>query len=107
MQTLHLAEDQFPKLLNQNDSVTIRKGWRVVSTGSLVFVPADVNTKYEDREVHVFSVELMTVHEVPEKDCVKDGCQDWKELLTMLQEFYPEMTSNDPVTVIRFWTNPI
>lgn len=107
MQTLHLAEEQFPKLLNQNDSVTIRRGWRAISTGPLVFIPTMVNTTFDQKEVYVFGVELMAVWEVSDKDCLKDGCNNWEELLELLREFYPDMTQNDPVTVVRFWTDPI
>lgn len=108
MQSLHLADSQFPKLFNQNDSVTIRRGWREISCGPLVFESALSDSNFEDRQVTVFCVEWTTVAEVPERDCKKDGCDNWVGLLKLLQQFYPgEIGQNTPVTVVRFWNEAI
>jgi hypothetical protein len=89
-------------VLNGNKAVTIREGERDYHTGSVILcsfekaslcVMADVEYVHHSR-----------ARDVPVKDFKDDGYTSRKQMLEDLQMFYPNLTQESPVTVVR-WSN--
>lgn len=88
-------------ILSEKKKITIREGHRDYQPG-----PAILCCHLTSRAVMVdiTNVRYCTLKEVTEEEYRADGFNSREELLAGLQNFYPDMTFNTPVTVIR-WQN--
>ena len=94
-----LAEGVMDSLQNWEKTVTIRKGRRDIVLGDLLFESVD-----EGRQevVDVRKVIYCRLGEVPPSFYKRDGFNDSGEMIEVMREFYPDITSDSEVTIIDF-----
>jgi len=90
--TLRLAEDLIPLLQSGEKLVTIRKGLRLF--GSTVEI--------EGHLAAVDCVEHSTIAKCPLKVLKDDGFKSRKDAVTKMKRFYPDITKNTDITIVRF-----
>lgn len=100
MQTLQLVIDLFPNLIDGNKLCTIRKGYRNIELGPLVFEATEnPRLKYH---VDVLEVEHMKLGDVTDTLAMADGYTDAKSLKEGMKRFYPDLTDDTDITIIYF-----
>ena len=104
MQTLLLADDLFPDLINGKKNITIRNGRREISTGDLRFTTVSGNEVCGQGEciVDVWKVQYKPLGAVTKQEARQDGAKDIEELVEDMKRFYPDITKETIVTVIHF-----
>ena len=104
MQNLKLADDLFPDVGSGKKHVTIRAGRRDIWPGVLRFEttsgnPVDGINYYN---VDVCRVTVALVRDLKKADAQLDGFKNVDALLVGLQRFYPDMTNDSLVTIIKW-----
>ena len=89
-------------VVTREKAISIREGWRDYQVGDTLALichidPFAVLTKVTD-------MRHTTLGEVTEQEYQNDGFASYEELLAGLQQFYPDITYDSPVTVIRWET---
>lgn len=98
MQELKLYEDVFDEL-DHGKRCTIRKGDKNISLGPIKFVSdAFERTKY----CEVWMVYKCKLKHVMVDDLISDGFESHSNMIDEMKRFYPDITSEDYVTVIKF-----
>ena len=99
-QTLALADDLYPDLLDGKKRCTVRAGKRAIELGYLEFesasgtlprIPVDVN-----------NVRYVRAGAIPDDVAQRDGALNGIELFNALHRFYPDLGPDDTVTVVDF-----
>ncbi|PKR81922.1 hypothetical protein CW751_00880 [Brumimicrobium salinarum] len=98
MQKLTLYEDVFDALEN-GKLTTIRKGRRDITLGKLLF---ESTVEGRQKIVDVVTVYYSRLENVNIEDLENDGFKDHHDMWKKMQRFYPDITLEDEVTVIRF-----
>lgn len=98
MQKLELAEDVFDKL-KQGKGVTIRKGHRDITIGDLIFESVE---KKRHETVDVYMVYKAKLKYVLPEDIQKDGFKDQNDMIEKIKRFYPDISEESDLTIIRF-----
>jgi len=88
-------------IINGKKKITIRKDWRDYRPG-LVIICCHIEPWAVMAEIT--KVRHCTLEEVTEAEYQADGFKSKKGLLEGLRKFYPDITWNSPVTIIR-WDN--
>jgi len=97
-QKLMCADGVF-KALDYGKEVTIRKGRRNILLGNLIFENIDTN---EQAHVWVNNVMYCRLKDVPLELLEYDGFSDVENALECMKDFYPDMTYETEVTVVKF-----
>lgn len=100
VQELSLADDLFAGLFSQAKRVTVRARHRAIRAGELVFRGAFDETL--TTRVTVTEVIHTTLGAVSEEDARADGYFDVREMVRLMRRFYPDITGDSPVTLLRF-----
>lgn len=98
MQKLTLFEDIFDAL-EQGKLCTIRKGRRDIQLGDLLF------ESIETMRPEIVQVEIVyycRLDKVAIEDLQNDGFKDHQDLCEKMKRFYPDITPEDEVTVVKF-----
>jgi len=98
MQKLILFEDVFDALAT-GKVVTIRKGKLSIALDDLLFQSAE---KKREQIVCVKEVYYGPLKEVKQEDMVNDGFNSHQEMAEKMKRFYPDITLETEVTVVRF-----
>ena len=98
MQKLQLYEDIFDALANGKQT-TIRKGKINIKLGELLFESSELKRQ---KTVNVHKVYHCLLAEVSLTDLINDGFKDHKDLSKKMERFYPDITLESEVTVIKF-----
>jgi len=101
MQQLKLAEHIFDALSN-NKQITIRQGHRDILLGDLEFESLELKRKCI---VTVTSVRYCRFMNITDDEVTDDGFHSHVDMFMKLSKFYPTLTSDDEMTVIRFRGN--
>ena len=89
---VRLAEDLIPAMLSGDKQVTIRKGVREYEPEiEIAGYPAVVD-----------SVEHYQLEAVPFEILLSDGFESFTDTLVRMERFYPDITAETMVTVLRF-----
>lgn len=89
----------FPLVRAGSKSSTVRKGERDVRAyESLILTDGSNN----DITVRVTDVKIKRLDELTETEARRDGFESIQDLIEGLKEFYPNITLQDPVTIIGF-----
>ena len=96
---LMAGETMRDAVLADTKKITIREGHRDYTIG-----PVLIGCHYLNWAVFriIIHVRHTTLGEVTRGECLADGCNSLEELLRMLQQFYPDLTLESKVTVIRW-----
>jgi hypothetical protein len=100
MQTLKLADDLFGPLREGNKNITIRKGYREIHLGKLLFEGAEDETLQE--EVEVVEVVHIRVSGVTDEIAQMDGFNNWVDFFEGMKYYYPDLEVSDECTIIFF-----
>jgi hypothetical protein len=87
------------KSLYRSKEVTIRKGRRDIKLGNLIF--ENIET-HEQAHVWVDSVLYCRLSDVPYEFFILDGFENTASMYECMKSFYPDITSNSEVTVVKF-----
>jgi hypothetical protein len=98
MQKLQLAENVFDQL-KMDKRTTIRLGSRDIQLGQLLFESNDLKRTLM---VIVNDVYCCLLKDVKNTDMLNDGFKSYEEMCQQLSKFYPSITLNSEVTVVRF-----
>lgn len=98
MQKLLLAEDVFDGL-EKGKRTTIRQGRRHIELGGLLFESTEVK---RHKVVSVISVHYCRLANVYIGDLTNDGFKDHNDMWEQMKRFYPDITFDTEVTVIKF-----
>jgi hypothetical protein len=98
MQKLTLYEDVFDALA-LGKKTTIRKGNVSIALGELLFQSTEV---HREAVVHVKKVYSCLLNEVIPDDLSNDGFIDHQDMAEKMKRFYPDITLESEVTVIKF-----
>ncbi len=90
------------EILYGRKTVSIREGHRDYKAGNPVMLCCHIEPWAVMADIT--QVSHCTLSEVTEEECRDDGAANKKELLADLKRFYPNITMDSPVTVIR-WAN--
>jgi len=101
VQYLKIADHLFPLIQSGVKSQTIREGARVITVGEPVEF-TDPNGKALDHQRMVTGARITSLKYVTESEARLDGFQDCENLYQGLKQFYPDITPDSVVTVIRF-----
>lgn len=104
LQALLVAPDYLMRknILSGKKKISIREGHRDYQVGKPVMLCCHIVPWVVMADV--ISVRHCTLGEVTEEEYRDDGFETQEELLVGLQQFYPDMTPDSPVTVIC-WEN--
>lgn len=86
-------------LENGRKRITIRHGWRDFEPGELIEAVCAEGDRFI---LEITSCVVYQLCTVPEKDLRDDGFTDYRDAHSVLQRFYPDLTSRSAVSVIRF-----
>ncbi len=101
MQEMKLASHLMPFVPLGIKQMTIRKGARQITVGDgLTFVNAE--DPDDTCEVFVVGAELRQLKMVPDSVAQEDGFEHMPDLYEGLKKFYPDITLEDIVTIVRF-----
>jgi len=100
MQTLKLADDLFPSLIEGNKRMTIRRGYRDIRLGDLLFEGASDDSL--QKEVEVVEVTHIRVAGVSDEECQNDGFNDWIDFYQGMKKYYPDLEVTEECTLIYF-----
>ncbi len=101
MQTMKLASDLMGHLRLGIKEMTIRKGVRKITIGEdLTFINAE--DPEDTHVVYVIGAELRQLRMVPDSVAQEDGFEHMPHLYEGLKKFYPDITLEDIVTIVRF-----
>ncbi len=100
MQTLKLADDLMPYVLDGNKRVTVRKGKRDIVEGKLLLEATDGTQP--SMIVDVKRVVVRPLWNVPLWAVHGEGLTGWDDLMECLVRFYPDVTEDTEVTSIEF-----
>lgn len=98
MQKLTLFEDVFDAL-NTGKSTTIRKGCIGIGVGELLLQSTALK---REKIVFVKEIYVCLLREVKEEDLINDGFKNHDDMSEQMKRFYPEITLDDQVTVVKF-----
>lgn len=98
LQKLILAEDIYD-MLKKGKETTIRKGRRDIALGKLLFESID-EKRY--RMVNVLMVYYCKLSNVFISDVTNDGFKNHNDMWYQMKRFYPDITFDSEVTVIKF-----
>jgi hypothetical protein len=90
--TLRLAEDLIPLLESGQKLVTIRKGKR--QFGAFVTI--------EGKEAAIDQVEHSTINSCSLQVLKDDGFVSRKDAIKKMKRFYPDITGDTDITIVRF-----
>jgi len=98
MQKLTLFEDVFD-LLASGKAATIRKGRILITSSDLLFQSTE-----EKREltVSVKEVYYCQLKDVNLEDVLNDGFKNHQDMAEKMERFYPDITLDTEVTVVKF-----
>lgn len=88
-------------ILDGRKKITIREGHRDYRNGKAMLC---CHLEPWAVMAEITNVRHTTLREVTEEEYVADGFESQDDLLLGMQRFYPNMTTDSPVTVIR-WDN--
>ncbi len=98
---LLMADCFVEPIMGGEKTITIREGWRDYHSGDRVLIgcpEADWCAKAK-----ITAVNFYTLKDVPIRDLEADGMPTVEDAVNSLSAFYPDITENSLVTVIR-WT---
>lgn len=96
---LFAGEQSMADVILGNKSVTIREGHRDYTEGPVMLGCHILNWCRLGEIIEVVHTKVKDVHLI---DIVNDGCNNTNELLEKLRKYYPHMTMDSDVTVVRF-----
>lgn len=102
---LAMAEDFFFPIFGGEKCITIRKGWRDYHhSEKVVLYRAGVKENDPGWAImaRITSVRHYALKEVPIQDLKDDGMATLEDAVKCLKSFYPDITEDWPVTVIRW-----
>lgn len=99
MQTLKLADDLFPSLLDGTKLCTIRRGERDISLDRLTFENV---SETQFAVVFVTSVRKTFIDLLTDEEAQADGAKNAEDMFQSLKRFYPDLEKDSPITIIQF-----
>lgn len=99
MEFIKLSEVEFDKLPEKR--VTIRKGRKNYPIGHACFISAELGRIAEIKIIRIEYVKLGNIYEIDIKD---DGFKDWNDAFNGLKQYYPDLSWDDELTVVKFVT---
>lgn len=99
-QKLKLADDLFPSLEEGNKRMTIRRGYRDIRLGDLLF--EGVTDESLQKEVEVVEVTHIGIGAVSEEECQNDGFENWGDFFQGMKKYYPDLEVTEECTLIYF-----
>lgn len=99
MDFINLAEEVFDKLPEKK--TTIRKGRKNYRLGHAWMISLE---KGRRAAIHINSLMICKLGNVYECDLKNDGFKDWGDLHEGLKKYYPNLTWDDELTVVKFST---
>lgn len=97
-ESILLASDLFHRVVSGDKKVTLRKGKRIFSP-DLTITNRDT---LEHILVSVTSVECRTVATAGQDVLFADGFGSIEEAVALMQRFYPDLTADDDISIVRF-----
>ncbi|WP_051440805.1 hypothetical protein M728_002368 [Ensifer sp. WSM1721] len=97
-QEIRLASQFIPLINSGLKTTTVRMGKRDYKVG-----PADLITGNVRIPIVIEEVFFCRLSELTEQDARMDGFSHRDQLVSTLKSFYPQIESNSPVTVVRFF----
>lgn len=94
-----LLADKLFEELDYGKRVTIRKGRRDIGLDYMIFERVSDGA---EKLVDVNRVYITKLKDVLEEDYKNDGFNDVEDMLHQMKEFYPDITVNSLVSVIKF-----
>ena len=92
--------DKFVDLILKGSKIsTVRKGIRSVYTHDKIVFTSELGRVVEAR---CTEVDITTLDNLADEDAIRDGFNNLNELIAELRVFYPDMKSNETVTIIHF-----
>jgi len=99
-QILRLKDDLFPSLKDSEKKITIRRGYRNIRIGILLFKGIkDQNLQYE---VEVVEVRHLRISGVSDGIAREDGFKDWVYFYQEMKKYYPDLDVSEECTLIYF-----
>lgn len=98
MQQLTLFEDVFDALAT-GKTTTIRKGRLSIALGDLLFQSTE---EIREEVVCVKMVYFCLLKDVLLDDLINDGFKNQKDMSEQMKRFYPDITLDTEVTVVKF-----
>lgn len=94
-------EEMRARVLDGRKKITIREGHRDYKPGKVILC---CHLEPWAVSADIVSVRHTTLGEVTDEEYESDGFADRENMLAVMRRFYPNITSDSPVTVIR-WEN--
>ena len=95
------SEEQWESILSEKKKITIREGNRDYHLGAVIITNPE---RGYCLSATIAKVNHYVAREVPEQDFMDDGYKSRTEMISDLRKFYPDLTPDSEVTVIR-WDN--
>lgn len=90
--SIRLADDLIPAMLSGSKTVTIRKGKREFAD----------EIEIAGHAAQVKTVEYYSLETCPLDVLLADGFHSFKDVVDGMKRFYPDITPDSDVTVVRF-----
>lgn len=97
------GESQRDEVLANKKSITIRTGHRDYKQGTVILCCHLINWATMR---NITDVRMTTLQNVTEQEWLDDGFESQSEMVTELRKYYPDITLDSDVTVVR-WNNKI
>lgn len=101
MQEMKLASHLMPNAKSGVKKITVRKGIKQTTVGEFLYF-VNATDPNDTHVVFVTGAEIMELRQVPDAVAQEDGFKNTSALFHGLQEFYPDISDRDIVTIIRF-----
>jgi hypothetical protein len=101
MMALPIDEEWIPLVISGKKRSTIRSGQRKVKLG-----PNELVSKYQSIPITIDNLRYCTVNTLTVSDALDDGFSSLTDLLSALQKYYPNLTGQLPLTIIKFTFSP-
>lgn len=90
-----------PDVDAEKKKITIREGWRDYEEGDTLMLCCHI-TRWASRMAKITLVRRTVLSDVTRSEYEDDGFALRETLVAGLKEFYPDLTPQSPVTVIRW-----
>ena len=93
------SDEQWNDILDKTKEITIREGLREYAPGFCILTNIDVNRSVG---VDITSVRHCKLKEVTNQEYLEDNFRSRDDLYEGMREYYPSMTPDSDVTIIRW-----
>lgn len=98
-QIIEISPGSINKVLSGDKVLTIQKGRRLYNLGDAILLDPEDKSQVD---VEVLRVSYCKVKNAPIVDLAIHGDKRWESLLEYLKQYYPKISNESTITIIRY-----